>query len=440
MSVRSSVKKLIPKSLFMRIEPLGHLLEVVIFNLLRGFPASRKLKVIGVTGTDGKTTTCTLIAQMLKTSGKKVGVLTTLSVDYGDGKGEQPSPTSQTTASVGLLLDMLGRMRRNKVDWVVMEVSSHALAQYRVWGIPYSIAVITNVTPEHLDYHGTFQRYLAAKTKLFKHTDKNRKGLRTGVVNADDPNADLFASSITHPVLYGIDKGDIKASQIQLTAAGSHYMARIDEDEYEIDCQLPGRFNVYNSLAAVAVGRIIGLKKDEIERGIASLKGLPGRMERIKGSQPFEVIIDYAVTPEALKSVLSTLKSVTPGSVHLVFGATGDRDKAKRPVMGQVAAELADHIYLTDDETYTEDPATIRQAVYEGIDKAGGAAKTAIIADRMAAIQSAFAYAQPGDSVVLTGIGHQKYRNMAGRKESWDERDIARRLLQKLTAGNTKHP
>lgn len=436
MNFRSVVKKLIPKTVFKKVEPFGHLAEAVLFNIFRGFPASKGLKIIGVTGTDGKTTTCMLIGEMLKNSGKKTGVLTTISIDYGDGEGPQPWPKNPkgkaapgTTASVGLLLDILGKMKRNGVEWVVLETSSHALAQFRVWGIPYSIAVMTNITQEHLDYHGTFKKYLAAKLRLFKHANRNKKGLRTGVINADDPNAEAFSSQIAHPIMYGLNHGDVKASNLRLGPNKSQFVVVVGPDEYNITCNLPGTFNIYNALAAIVVGRVIGLTSTEVEQGIAALEGVPGRMEQVKSNRNFRTVVDYAVTPEALKNSLMAIKASTSGEVHLVFGATGDRDKEKRPVMGKVAAEFADHVYLTDDETYTEFPDDIREAVYKGIDQAGGAHKTVVIEDRREAIKAAFANAKTGDTVLLAGIGHQKERNMGGQKEPWDEREVARRLL-----------
>ncbi|MDZ7744436.1 MAG: UDP-N-acetylmuramoyl-L-alanyl-D-glutamate--2,6-diaminopimelate ligase [Candidatus Saccharibacteria bacterium] len=425
MRIRSIVKKLIPKGVFEKIEPLGHWGEAVLVNLAMGMP-TRGLKVIGVTGTDGKTTTCTMIYQMLRESGVKASLLTTVSVDIADGKGERPSTVGLTTASVRQLLGMLKKCRQNGAEWVVLETSSHALAQHRVWAVPYEIAVMTNVTHEHLDYHKTFERYVAAKVKLFKQANHHR-GLKTGVVNVDDPSARKFAGAIKNPVTYGTKDGELQAQNIQLRPDGSTYKAVIKDESYDIECRLPGDFNIYNSLAAVAVGRAVGLNKTDIERGIASLQSVAGRMERIEVGQPFNVIVDYAVTPEALKVVLTTVQSVTKGNVHLVFGATGDRDKDKRPIMGKIAAELADKVYLTDDETYTEAPEAIRQAVFAGIEQAGGKSKTTVIDDRLEAIKTALGSAKPGDTVLLTGIGHQNYRNMGGEKQEWDEREIARR-------------
>ena len=278
MNPRRIVKKLIPSSLFHVIEPYGHLAEAVIVQTLNGYPA-KGLKIIGVTGTNGKTSTCFLIQRMLHEAGYKVGMMTT--VGYGVGADIKPQIEHMTTVSVPLLLKRIKTMRKQKVEWLVLETTSHALAQHRVWGIPYQIAVMTNITHEHLDYHGTFENYLNAKRMLFKQTDGFRKGMRAGVVNADDPNAQLFAGDVKNPVLYGIQAGDLRATDIKLEPSGVSYSAKIADEVYRITCRLPGSFNVYNSLAAVCVGRLAGLNKQQIESGIAALEGVEGRMTTI---------------------------------------------------------------------------------------------------------------------------------------------------------------
>lgn len=431
MNTRSIVKKVMPRSLFKKVEPLGHLVEAGVVQSLHGFPA-RNLKVIGVTGTDGKTTTCTLIASMLRNSGHKVALITTISIDYGDGKGPQPNPSPQhmTTSTASNLAKTLKRVKSNGVEWVVLETSSHALAQHRVAGVPYSIGVLTNITHEHFDYHGTFERYREAKRQLFVLTNRNKRGLQVGVLNADDPSAAVFSRSVAHPISYGVHKGDIRASAIKLTAAGSTFTATIGADTYKITCNLSGQFNVYNSLAAIGVGRAVGLSQQQIEDGIASLSSVPGRMMRIQAGQPFEVIVDYAVTPAALESVLKAAKATTKGKVMIIFGATGSRDKAKRPVMGEVVSRLADRIFLTDDETHTEDANSIRKAVFAGIEKAGGAAKCTVVNDRFNAIQMAVQEARAGDTLLLTGLGHQDDRNMGGKLIPWNDADVVTSLLQ----------
>ncbi len=424
MAIRKIVKGVIPRGLFEKVEPAGHGAEAVLISAKNGFPA-RRLNVIGVTGTDGKTTTCMLIAQMLRNSGKKVALITTVVVDYADGAGEQPSPTHLTTASVGQLQAMFKKIKANKPDWVVLETSSHALAQHRVLGVPYSVAVMTNLSHEHLDYHKTFERYRNAKIQLFKMTAHNRAGLKTGIVNADDDSEMYFAQAVPRAITYGIESGELRAKDIKTTAAGSTFKV----GELNIKLNLPGGFNVYNALAAIGAGQAIGLEPKQIEQGIASLKAVPGRMMRLEAGQPFEVLIDYAVTPAALGSVLKAARQTTKGKVLLVFGATGDRDKAKRPVMGGVAAKFADRIFLTDDETYRENPAAIRQAVMGGIVKAGGQAKTTEVDERGAAIEQAIAEAKAGDTILITGLGHQKDRNMGGKHVSWSDADIAKKLL-----------
>ncbi|MBI4034611.1 UDP-N-acetylmuramoyl-L-alanyl-D-glutamate--2,6-diaminopimelate ligase [Candidatus Saccharibacteria bacterium] len=427
MTFRSLVKAIIPRGIFAKIEPWGHLAEAVLFNVINGFPA-RGLKIIGVTGTDGKTTTCFSIHKVLSQAGYKVGLMTTVS--YGLGEDLKPQQRHMTTMPAPVLLKQIKQLKKAGAQWLVLETTSHALAQHRVWGIPYSIAVLTNISHEHLDYHGSFDRYLAAKKKLFSQTAANKKGLRTGVINADDASAGLFKTITPVTLTYGIKTGDLKARDIKLTASGSDYNAEISDTKYAIACHLPGRFNIYNSLAAVAVGRIVGLSPKQIERGIATLAIVPGRMESIDEGQDFKAYVDYAVTPSALESVLKTLKDITAGRLILVFGATGDRDKSKRPMMGEIAAKNADAIFLTDDETYTEDPAAIRQAVRQGIEAAGGAKKTTEIADRRQAIKAAMKAASKDDLVLITGIGHQSTRNMGGREEAWDEVSIVRELLK----------
>lgn len=431
MNIRKLVKILVPVALFRRIEPFGHLLEAILAQTLAGFPA-RKLKVIGVTGTDGKTTTATLIAAMMNHAGQKTALITTVSVDFADGKGTRPSPTGLTTAGVWQLVRMLKVVRSNKAEWLVLEVSSHALAQNRVWGIPFSVAVFTNLSHEHLDYHRTMENYRNAKLRLFKRCAANTSGLQAGIINTDDDNASYFEAVSKHATTYGLNSGDLRATSVKLTSAGSRFAVKTPDGELRIQSHLPGRFNVYNSLAAIGVGRIVGLPNNAIEAGIASLGAVSGRMQRIDAGQPFEVIIDYAVTPAALESALKTVKEVTSGRTIVVFGATGDRDKEKRPVMGQVAARNADLIFLTDDEPYTESAEKIRKAVLAGIEHAKGAAKTHEIGDREAAIKAALTAARSGDSVIITGIGHQKTRNIGGVKQPWDEVAITNHLITGL--------
>jgi UDP-N-acetylmuramoyl-L-alanyl-D-glutamate--2,6-diaminopimelate ligase len=431
MNPRALVKKVIPKSIFRAVEPYGHWAEAVIAQNKYGFPA-KDMKVIGVTGTDGKTTTCSLIASVLRAGGYKVGVITTAYIDYGDGKGEQVNPTQLTTGNVFVLSQLITRIKANDVDWLVLEVSSHALHQHRTWGIPFSLAVLTNMSPEHLDYHGTFENYRKAKQLLFKQCKQNRNGLQTGIINTDDAVADYFITDSKNALTYGVKHGDLRATNVQPSLAGNSFTVKIDGKIQDFHTQLIGEFNVYNALAAIGVGNAIGMDVDNIAHGVSALPFVSGRMMPIKAGQPFEVLIDYAVTPGALENVLTTVRHLAgKGRVHVVFGATGDRDTQKRPAMGKVTTELADYVYLTDDETYTEDAANIRAAVMSGVSKQHRS-KVAEFDNREEAIKTALKAAKKGDVIVIAGIGHQSTRNMGGKKVAWSDIDITKRLLKGL--------
>lgn len=407
--LRRMVKKVIPTETFRKIEPVGHLGEAILTQVRHGFPA-RGLKVIGVTGTDGKTSTSTLITQMLRHSGIKVGMMTTISVDYGDGKGPQPNPTRLTTVGVGSLLQKIKKMKANGVEWLVLETTSHALAQHRVWGVPYSIAVMTNIGHEHLDYHGTFERYRDAKKMLFTQTNNNQSGLRTGVVNADDSSGELFANAVKHPIRYGVKNGDLRAYDIQLTPGGSTFVAEFNGQTYNIVCHLPGRFNVYNSLAAIGVGQAMGLTKQQIEKGIASLKDVEGRMTYVDEGQDFAVIVDYAHTPESFEKVFKEIRPLTKGRIIAVFGSAGRRDEEKRGLQGEVAGKLCDIVIATEEDDRDIDGQEILDQIAAGARKAGKkpGQDLFLVHKREDAVEKAIGLAKKGDVVLLLGKGHEK--------------------------------
>jgi UDP-N-acetylmuramoyl-L-alanyl-D-glutamate--2,6-diaminopimelate ligase len=409
MNPRKIVKTIVPAGLFKKIEPYGHKAEAILMQTKAGFPA-RNLKVIGVTGTDGKTSTCTLITQMLRESGYKVAMMTTISVDYGDGKGERPNPTRLTSMGAAALVANIKKVKEAGAEWLVLETTSHALAQHRVWGVPYTVAVLTNLNHEHLDYHGTFEHYRDAKKKLFTLTNKNRKGLRVGVANADDPNGELFAKEVAHPILYGVKKGDLRASDIKLTPAGSHFQASIDGDTYNIECHLPGSFNVYNSLAAIGVGRAIGLTKEQIEKGIASLQAVEGRMTRVDEGQDFTVIVDYAHTPESFEKIFEEVKPLVKGKLWGVFGSAGRRDEAKRAAQGKIAGKYCDMVIATEEDDRDIDGQEILGQIASGAEAAGKRKDKDLflIHDREDAVAYAINNAKKGDVVMLLGKGHEK--------------------------------
>lgn len=420
MSARSVVKQLIPRGMFTAIEPYGHLAEAFAWNLRYGFPG-HGFKVIGVTGTNGKTSSSFLIHRMLYEAGYKVGLMTT--VGYGVGADIQPQIHHMTNVSVPELMQRLRWMKRRGVEWLVLETTSHALAQHRVFGVPYSVAVLTNVTHEHLDYHKTFERYRDAKRKLFKLANNNKKGLRVGIINAEDPSAALFASDIANPILYGVGQGDLRASKVDLKPSGISYEAKIGEDTYHIRCNLPGSFNVSNSLAAVATGRAVGLSVEQIERGIATLEGVEGRMTRIDEGQNFDVIVDFAHTPDSFEKLFKDLKPVVKGKLIVMFGSAGRRDEAKRAVQGKLAGQYADEVIVTEEDDRDIDGLEIMNQIAGGAEKAGKVRDRDLflVLDRTEAISFTLGRAKAGDTILLLGKGHEKTIERADGEHPWDE-------------------
>lgn len=429
MGFRTIVKKFIPKGVFPKIEPYGHLAEAVLFNTINGFPA-KDLKVIGVTGTNGKTSTCFLIHRMLHEAGFKVALMTT--VGYGVGADIKPQIHHMTNVGVPELMQRLKEVKAKGAEWLVLETTSHALAQNRVWGVPYSVAVMTNVTHEHLDFHGTFERYRDAKRKLFQLTNRNKQGLRAGVINAQDPSAELFASDIAQPVTYGVGKGDIQASQVELSPSGVKYRATADGETYNITCQLPGSFNVSNSLAAVGVGRLLGLNKAQIEQGIAALDNVEGRMNSINEGQDFEVIVDFAHTPDSFEKLFKDLKPVVQGKLICLFGSAGRRDEAKRAVQGKLAGQYCDEVVITEEDDRDVDGMEIMNQIAEGAEGAGKVREKDLflVHDRTEAIQYAINRANKNDTVILLGKGHEKTIERADGEHDWDEIGTARQALK----------
>jgi UDP-N-acetylmuramoyl-L-alanyl-D-glutamate--2,6-diaminopimelate ligase len=430
MSFRSIVKKFIPVGLFVAIEPYGHLAEAVIINTVNGFPA-RGLKVIGVTGTNGKTTTSFMIHRMLHEAGYNVGLMST--VGYGVGADITPQMHHMTNVSVPEMMKRLKWMKQQGAQWLVLETTSHALAQHRVWGVPYSIAVMTNVTHEHLAYHRTFERYVAAKAMLFRQTNRNRKGLRVGVVNAEDPSADIFTAAIKHPLTYGIKKGDIRAKDVVLKSDGISYQTEIDGKTYHINCHMPGSFNVYNSLAAVSVGHALGLSERQVVQGIAALEGVEGRMTQVDEGQDFTVIVDYAHSPDSFEKLFKDIKPITKGKLIVLFGSLGGGDVGKRAIQGRLAGEYADQVVVAEEDDRQEDSQKIMDQIAVGAEKAGKVRgkDLFLIHDRTEAINFAVEQARKDDIVLLLGKGHEKTIERADGEHPWDEIGTARKALSR---------
>ena len=451
MGARTLVKKLVPMALFETIAPLGHLAEAVFYNAINGFPG-RGLKVIGITGTNGKTTTSFLVHRMLTEAGYKTGLMTT--VAYGVGNDIRPQVEHMTTVDAKTLMKRLKFMKAQGAEWLVLETTSHALAQHRVWGVPYSVAVMTNITHEHLDYHKTFERYVAAKQRLFKLAQRNKTGLQMGIANADDLNGASFAAETVHHMLYGIEAGDVRATNIQLKSDGIRYTAKVAGETYDIASNLPGSFNVYNTLAAVCVGRAVGLSREQIEGGIAALKGVEGRMMTVEEGQNFSVIVDYAHTPDSFEKLFKDIRPVVKGKLIVLFGSAGRRDEAKRAVQGKLAGHYADEVIVTEEDDRDMDGQAIMEQIATGAAEAGKVQNKNVflVHDRSEAIAFAMRRAHSkDDTVLLLGKGHEKDILRNGPKAAelrhlqqddhnpervvefaWDEVATAREALQNL--------
>jgi UDP-N-acetylmuramoyl-L-alanyl-D-glutamate--2,6-diaminopimelate ligase len=432
MNIRSVVKRVVPRGVFQRVEPVGHLAEAVFWGVVYGFPG-RGLKVIGVTGTNGKTTTSFLIHHMLVEAGYNAGIMTT--VGYGVGADVQPQVHHMTNVGSRELMQRLRAMKAQGMDWLVLETTSHALAQYRTWGVPYSIAVITNVTHEHLDYHKTFENYRAAKRRLFTLAQANAQGRRLGVVNADDPQSVDFALETENSVSYGVEAGDVQATDVQLRSDGLQYTAEAGTETYRITSHLPGSFNVYNTLAAVCVGQAMGLTKAQVEQGIASLAGVEGRMATVDEGQDFSVIVDFAHTPDSFEKLFKDIRPVVKGKLIVMFGSAGRRDEAKRAVQGELAGTYADEVVVTEEDDRDCDGADIMDMIAGGAEKAGKVRdqNVFLVHDRTEAIAFALSRATgANDTVLLLGKGHEKTIERADGEHPWDEIGVTKDALRAL--------
>jgi UDP-N-acetylmuramoyl-L-alanyl-D-glutamate--2,6-diaminopimelate ligase len=403
-----------------------------------GYPA-QQLCTIGVTGTDGKTTTCNLISIILETAGLRTGLMTTANFKINGQEWE--NATRQSTLEALDIQQLLKRMRDEQVTHAVIESTSHGLALQRVRGCAFDVGVVTNITHEHLDFHKTLDAYRRAKARLFEMLDPQRdKGLNChpiAILNRDDSSYDILTPYCRVPILdYGIDTpAAVRAVDVQLRPASTSLRVLLPDGEYILETQLVGRFNVSNALAAIAATYSQGIAIETIAHALASVKGVTGRMERIDEGQPYTVIVDYAHTPDSLAKVLATLRPVTPGRLIVVFGSAGERDTQKRPVMGQIASQMADFFVITDEDPREEDREQILRDIAAGAEALGQrqGRNFLCIADRTQAIAAAFAFAQPGDTVLLAGKGHEQSIIMGRTKVPWDDRRVAReQILKKM--------
>lgn len=394
-----------------------------------GHPA-RQLTMVGITGTNGKTTTTYLIEQIFKEKGYKTGLIGTIMNKIGD----KVLPVSNTTPESLDLQLLLHEMVDSGISHVVMEVSSHALELDRVAGIEYDMAVFTNITQDHLDFHETMENYLEAKKKLFAGLSKysGKKKRKYGIVNIDDLNAQSILKATTGTVLtYGVEGPcDIKAANINLKADGVSFYVNTPRGEFFLSLHLTGMFNVYNTLAAIAVGIVEDVDLQSIKKALESIKGVPGRLEKVDEGQAFTVLVDYAHTPDGLENIIEAAKGFAEGRVITVFGCGGDRDRTKRPIMGEIAARLSDYSVLTSDNPRTEDPLFILSQIEEGVRKVIDRSKYSVIPDRREAIAYAIKMAQPKDVILIAGKGHETYQLINDQVLHFDDREVASEILK----------
>jgi UDP-N-acetylmuramoyl-L-alanyl-D-glutamate--2,6-diaminopimelate ligase len=382
---------------------------------LAGDPTAR-LTTVGITGTNGKTTSAFLVRSLLEAGGRSTGLLGTVTAIVG---GEQHAVARTTPEAIDLQRTFADMLAAGD-DAVVMEVSSHALSLHRADAIHWSVAVFTNLTQDHLDFHADMEDYFLAKRRLFE------AGPGLAVINVDDPYGARLAGDFPEAIRIGLDSDDaqVRATAVEGDASGSAFTV----DGLALRTTLPGRFNVLNALGAVVVARELGVDDAAIARGLAAAERVPGRFEPVDEGQPCAVFVDYSHKPDALEAVLRTARDLTDGRLIVVLGAGGDRDRGKRPLMGRAAADHADVAIITSDNPRNEDPEAIMAEIAQG---AGGGAPIERVVDRRAAIQRAIALAAPGDVVVVAGKGHERYQEFeGGRTVPFDDVAVAGEALR----------
>lgn len=394
---------------------------------------SAQMRMIGVTGTNGKTTTTYLSKAMLEAAGFRVGLIGTVAYRIGG----EVLPASQTTPGALELQQLLAKMAGERCTTVVMEVSSHALAQERTAGCEYDVAVFTNLTQDHLDFHKTMEAYFAAKARLFTGLMGTGKPNKRAIVNSDDPAGERIVRLCPAPVwTYGMrTKADVLADQVRLSIDGTTFIARTPAGSFPIESHLVGEHNVYNVLASLGVALHEGATPTQIQEAVARVVNVPGRFERVLAGQPFTVVVDYAHTEDALIRLLTAAQTVRTGRLITVFGCGGDRDRGKRPKMGKAAVRLSDVVILTSDNPRTEDPLAILEEVEVGVREAMAERPQVHyqkIADRREAIETAIRLARPDDMVVIAGKGHEDYQILGTQKFHFDDREVAREAIDRL--------
>jgi len=383
---------------------------------------SEKIKVVGITGTNGKTTISYLVEAIAKKSGAECGVIGTINYRF---KGKVITATNTTPGS-GILQGLLKKMLAQKVKYCAMEVSSHALDQERVWGVNFGAGIFTNLTQDHLDYHKSLENYFLAKARLFRALPSKS----FAIINNDDPYGRRIRKLTAARVLtYGIDrKSDIMAKDIRFGSRATEFLLCAPGIKTKIRTGLAGRYNIYNILAAAAWAISQKISAAKIKQAVEDFKNVPGRLERVEGAKGRDIFIDYAHTPDALFNVINTLRPVVKGKIVVVFGCGGERDKLKRPLMGKIATELAELAVITSDNPRSEEPVRIIQDIEEGIKKSN----YLLIPDRAEAIRKAVALTRPGDCLLIAGKGHEDYQVLKNKIFKFSDRKAVEKCLKSM--------
>ena len=380
---------------------------------------SESMRIIGITGTNGKTTTTYMLKAIFEAEGKNVGIIGTICTVING----REIHSERTTPDSIHLQELLARMRDEKVDVVIMEVSSHALDQNRAYGILFDVAEFTNITVDHLDYHKTFGNYLLAKEKLFSTAV-------TAAINLDDPHSmDIISSAKCPCTTFGLDsRADIFAEDIIYDTKHTEFTLCKGKDKYRIRVGIPGKFTVYNALGAAVCADLSGISWDVIIKGLSEMKGVSGRIEALPThGRPFDVYLDYAHTPDALENVIKTVREIAKGRIVTLFGCGGDRDNSKRATMGEIAGKLSDFLVVTSDNPRTEDPEKIIDMIMEGVKRTD--CDYVVITNRREAIEYAIKNAHEHDIIILAGKGHEDYQEINGEKHPFDEKVIVEEIL-----------
>lgn len=421
------VRKVLSGKALRSVENEYRLARASYANARFNWPA-KGMRVIMITGTNGKTTTAHYLFSILRKAGYSVGLLST--AEFRIDERTQANDTNMTAIEPVPFRRKLAELKEHGVDFVILEATSIALDQNRLYGTPCEVAIMTNLTQDHLDYHKTMERYAEAKAKLWELEPK------ISVLNADDDWFDFYKKHATGSMIsYGKNNGSVKFVDYSTVKTGAKFTAKLKSGKIVVKPGLVGEYNAYNALAAAVTAEALGVELEDIEEGIDEMHAIPGRLEEVPLNKPYKVVVDYAHTPDGLEKVLEAAKSMCSGKVWLVFGACGDRDRAKRPIMGEIALKMADKIVLTDEESYSEDPQAIIDEIKAGFKNSAVAKKKVTeILDRKAAIKFAIENAKKDDLILITGLGHEHFRIQNGKKTPWNDVEVVKKLtnLEKL--------